>query len=122
MGQTGLLDDVLVMTAGEMGRTPRFENRGSQDGRDHWSYCFPCLLAGAGIQVGAFSTTLFEGMALGTKTVVIEMPGSEYMRPAIERGDVLFVRDVEELIAKIDAAPLAADPDYYYAEPAKPLV
>ena len=80
------------------------------------------LLAGAGIQVGAFSTTLFEGMALGTKTVVIEMPGSEYMRPAIERGDVLFVRDVEELIAKIDAAPLAADPDYYYAEPAKPLV
>ena len=52
MGQTGLLDDVLVITAGEMGRTPKFENRGSQDGRDHWSYCFPCLLAGAGIRGG----------------------------------------------------------------------
>lgn len=80
------------------------------------------LLAGAAIQVGAFSTTLFEGMALGTRTVVIEMPGSEYMRPAISRGDVLFVRNVEELIAKIDDAPLAADPDYYYAEPAERLV
>ena len=52
MGQTGLLDEVLVMTAGEMGRTPRFENRGSQDGRDHWSYCFPMLLAGAGVRGG----------------------------------------------------------------------
>ena len=52
MGQTGLLDEVLVITGGEMGRTPKFENRGSQDGRDHWSYCFPMLLAGAGVQGG----------------------------------------------------------------------
>jgi hypothetical protein len=48
----GLLDETLVVVAGEMGRTPRFENRGAQDGRDHWSYCFPCLLAGAGIRGG----------------------------------------------------------------------
>ena len=52
MGQTGLLDEVLVMTGGEMGRTPKFENRGSPDGRDHWSYCFPMLLAGAGVRGG----------------------------------------------------------------------
>ena len=52
MGNTGLLDEVLVMTGGEMGRTPKFENRGSQDGRDHWSYCFPMLLAGAGVRGG----------------------------------------------------------------------
>ena len=48
----GLLDETLVIAVGEMGRTPKFQNRGSQDGRDHWSYCFPCVLAGAGVRGG----------------------------------------------------------------------
>ncbi|MEO2013453.1 MAG: DUF1501 domain-containing protein [Fuerstiella sp.] len=52
MQDRGLLDETLVFVAGEMGRTPKFQNRGSQDGRDHWSYCFPCLFAGAGIRGG----------------------------------------------------------------------
>lgn len=50
--ERGLLDETLVFVAGEMGRTPKFENRGQQDGRDHWSYCFPCLFAGAGVRGG----------------------------------------------------------------------
>ena len=52
MHQSGLLDDTLLIVGGEMGRTPKFENRGAQDGRDHWSYCFPFLLAGAGTRGG----------------------------------------------------------------------
>ena len=48
----GLLDETLVVACGEMGRTPKFINRGSNDGRDHWSYCFPAILAGAGVQGG----------------------------------------------------------------------
>ncbi len=48
----GLLDETLVVAVGEMGRTPKFMNRGQQDGRDHWSYCFPCILAGAGVRSG----------------------------------------------------------------------
>ena len=52
MGSSGLLDETLVFVAGEMGRTPKFENRGQQDGRDHWSYCYPCLFAGAGVRGG----------------------------------------------------------------------
>lgn len=73
------------------------------------------LLATAAIQVGAFSTTLFEGMTLGTRTVVLDLPGSEYMRPVVERGDALFVRNIDELVTRLDEAPLAADPSYYYA-------
>ena len=52
LSDRGLLDETLVFVAGEMGRTPKFQNRGEQDGRDHWSYCFPCLLAGAGVRGG----------------------------------------------------------------------
>lgn len=46
----GLLDETLVVCLGEMGRTPKGK---ANWGRDHWSYCFPAVLAGAGIRGGA---------------------------------------------------------------------
>lgn len=45
----GLLDQTLVVTMGEMGRTPRVNANG---GRDHWTHCYSVLLAGAGILGG----------------------------------------------------------------------
>ena len=45
----GLLDETLVVTMGEMGRTPKVNAKG---GRDHWTYCYSVLLAGAGIKGG----------------------------------------------------------------------
>ena len=80
------------------------------------------LLARADVQVGAFSTTLLEGICLGTRTVVVELPGSEYMLPVVERGDAIRVRTAAELAERLDDAPAAADPSYYYAEPVSPLV
>ena len=75
------------------------------------------LQAESGIQVGAFSTTLFEGMALGTRTICLDLPGVEYMEPAIARGDVIKVKSVEELVQEIDKAPFPRDPQVYYAIP-----
>lgn len=49
MDQRGLLDETLVVAVGEMGRTPKGN---SAWGRGHWSYCFPCVLAGAGVRGG----------------------------------------------------------------------
>ncbi len=49
--QRGLLDETLVVCVGEMGRTPKPDT--SQWGRGHWSYCFPALLAGAGVGGGS---------------------------------------------------------------------
>jgi len=45
----GLLDETLVVTMGEMGRTPKIN---AQGGRDHWTFCYSVLLAGAGIRGG----------------------------------------------------------------------
>jgi len=50
LADRGLLDDTLVVCLGEMGRTPKGNARW---GRDHWGYCFPAILAGAGIRGGA---------------------------------------------------------------------
>jgi hypothetical protein len=53
---TGLLDETLVVIAGEFGRTPRIGrstgNANSPDGRDHWSACFSVAFAGAGVRGG----------------------------------------------------------------------
>src|SRR5262249_55916746 len=45
----GLLDETLVVTMSEMGRTPKINANG---GRDHWTYCYSVMLAGAGIRGG----------------------------------------------------------------------
>ena len=45
----GMLEDVLVVWAGEFGRTPRFNPRG---GRDHWGHVFSAALAGGGVRGG----------------------------------------------------------------------
>jgi hypothetical protein len=45
----GLLDETLVVWMGDMGRTPRINNGA---GRDHWSFCYSIVLAGAGVRSG----------------------------------------------------------------------
>jgi uncharacterized protein (DUF1501 family) len=45
----GLLDETLVVVMSEMGRTPRVNGAA---GRDHWTFCYSVLLAGAGIRGG----------------------------------------------------------------------
>ena len=45
----GLSDKILLVVCGEMGRTPRMNERG---GRDHWGNLAPLLLAGGGFPAG----------------------------------------------------------------------
>lgn len=113
LSERGLLDETLVVCVGEMGRTPRFQNRGNEDGRDHWSYCFPCLVAGAGIQGGTtfgssdkdaafpherpvspadLAATVFDALGIDPETVIEDKQG----RPValVEGG-----RSLRELIA-----------------------
>lgn len=45
----GLLDETLVVWAGEFGRTPRINDRAS---RDHWPTCYTVLMAGGGVKGG----------------------------------------------------------------------
>src|SRR5205823_10314858 len=45
----GLLDETLVVMMSDFGRTPRVN---AAAGRDHWTYCYSVVLAGAGIRGG----------------------------------------------------------------------
>ena len=49
LSERGLLDETLVVVMSDMGRTPKINKSG---GRDHWTFCYSVLMAGAGIQGG----------------------------------------------------------------------
>ena len=49
LAQRGLLDETLVTTLAEFGRTPKVNPAG---GRDHWPGCFTCSFAGGGVKGG----------------------------------------------------------------------
>ena len=70
LDQRGLLDETLVIWMGDMGRTPRI-NR--EAGRDHWSFCYSVVLAGAGIR---------GGQALGSSDRVAAYPATQPVHPA----------------------------------------
>jgi hypothetical protein len=57
LDQRGLLGETLVVAIGEFGRSPQrgvstSGNGNSDDGRDHWPYCYTAVVAGAGVKRG----------------------------------------------------------------------
>jgi hypothetical protein len=57
LDERGLLDETLVVAVGEFGRSPKrgvstSGNNNSDDGRDHWPYCYTGVIAGAGVKRG----------------------------------------------------------------------
>jgi len=57
LDERGMLDETLVVAVGEFGRSPKrgvstSGNSNSDDGRDHWPYCYTAVVAGAGIKRG----------------------------------------------------------------------
>lgn len=49
LSDRGLLDETLVVTMGEFGRTPRIN---AEAGRDHWGHCASVVFAGGGVHGG----------------------------------------------------------------------
>ena len=57
LDERGLLNETLVVAVGEFGRSPQrgvstSGNSNSDDGRDHWPYCYTGVVAGGGIKRG----------------------------------------------------------------------
>jgi uncharacterized protein (DUF1501 family) len=57
LDERGMLEDTLVVAIGEFGRSPQrgvstSGNSNSDDGRDHWPYCYTGIMAGGGSKRG----------------------------------------------------------------------
>jgi uncharacterized protein (DUF1501 family) len=65
----GLLSQTLVVCLGEFGRTPQING---DNGRDHWSDVFSCVMAGGGLAVGqAVGASDAEGAQVKDRPVTI---------------------------------------------------
>jgi hypothetical protein len=73
LAQRGLLDDTMVVNAGEFGRTPRMNQQG---GRDHWPNVYSVVLAGGGVR---------GGHVYGSSDNL----GSEVLSQAVSPADIL---------------------------------
>ncbi len=74
LDERGLLDETLVVAVGEFGRSPKrgvstSGNNNTNDGRDHWPYCYTAVVAGAGTRRG-----LVYGKSDQTASSPIENP------------------------------------------------
>ncbi len=104
--ERGLLEDTLVVCLGEMGRSP--VPAGGRWGRNHWSYCFPAVFAGAGIRGGTLygrsdknagypadnpvtpedlAATIFHGLGIDPHTRMRDPQGRPV--PLVENGKVI---------------------------------
>ena len=57
LDERGMLEETMVVAVGEFGRSPQrgvstSGNNNSNDGRDHWPYCYTALVAGGGLKRG----------------------------------------------------------------------
>ena len=66
--------------------------------------------------IGAFSTTIFEGLALGCKALVLPLAGFENMKPAIDAGDITLIGDLDNLASTLANARRAEHPEKYYSK------
>jgi hypothetical protein len=66
--------------------------------------------------IGAFSTTLFEGLALGCKVLVLPLSGYENVLPAIESADLTLIINLESRGEYLSKAKPTQDPYRYYAK------
>lgn len=52
LDERGMLENTVVITAGEFGRTPRLNSDARGPGRDHWSRAYSLTIGGGGIKTG----------------------------------------------------------------------
>jgi len=88
----GMQDDVLVMSFGEFGRTPRI-NGGA--GRDHWPGAMSILYAGGGLRMG---------QAIGTTNDKAEYPTTKAASPGCVLSTMYHVLGINHKHVFYDAA------------------
>ncbi len=71
------------------------------------------LMARARWQLGVSSTALFEGMRLGCRTILADLPSIEYMEDVLASGNAVLVRSAAELPAALESCPEPDGREYF---------
>jgi hypothetical protein len=72
------------------------------------------LFSESEIQVGVASTAVYEGLAFGLKTYILDIPGSVYFQPLIDAGQAYKVSSVKAFINHLSSSAESNPPDIEY--------
>jgi hypothetical protein len=90
---------VLLVVCGEMGRTPRLNDRG---GRDHWGNLGPLLLAGGGLPMGqVIGQSSRDGGEPATAPVTLGNLVATIMHSLFEPGVVRVQRQMPRDVVRV---------------------
>jgi hypothetical protein len=89
LSQRGLLDEVVVVLASEMGRSPRISGNA---GRDHWTAAYSIMIAGGGLTRGqVLGETTSKGEWPGRRPVTVpEILATVYDQLGIDPNAILY--------------------------------
>lgn len=106
LDQRGQLDEVLVLVAGEMGRTPVVN---SNAGRDHWTAAYSVFLAGGGLTRGqVLGTTTPDGRYPSSRPVTVhEILATVYHQLGVDPQALLRDPQGRPIPILPDARPIA---------------
>lgn len=131
----GTIGRELSRFAVELSQNPRYHGRivyRLHPDELHWRRHYPWLVGSAievddgtkeslytvlnraEIQVGVYSTAILEGLALGVRTALVDLPGIDMMEYLIDRGWVSVVRHPRELG---DSPPIARNVGQHIFQP-----
>ena len=97
--ERGLRDKILLITCGEMGRTPRVNKNG---GRDHWARLSPLLLYGAGSTPGlVLGQSDRQGGQPITNNFTPKHLIATIMNTVFDVGELRLVRGVPDELMKL---------------------
>lgn len=95
----GLSDKILLVCCGEMGRTPKINNRG---GRDHWGGLSPLLLSGGGLNMGqVVGQSAADAGSPATTPITIPNLLSTIMHTLLEVGQVRLLSNIPTEVARV---------------------
>jgi hypothetical protein len=106
LDERGELDDVLVLVAGEMGRTPMINK---DAGRDHWTSAYSVFLAGGGLTRGqVLGSTTRDGSSPSRNPVTVhDILATAYERLGVDPHSVIPHPDGRMIPILPDGQPIA---------------
>ena len=98
----GLSEKILLVCSGEMGRTPKVNNRG---GRDHWGNLAPLMLSGGGLNMGQVigQSTRDAGEPL-TSPYTVKNLVATVMHTLFDVGQLRIARGVPNDVVRVASA------------------
>lgn len=72
------------------------------------------LFSESQVQIGVYSTAIYEGLAYELETYIYDTDGSEILKPLIKRGSAQLVSSPNELCSLIGSGNNSLDVSYYF--------